>query len=69
MARRRLVRADACAILNRLSIRRGENVHVLPTSKLVDLADEARRAGYRKPKNANASRGVYFHAYLQRLCR
>jgi hypothetical protein len=65
----RLTRGEACAILSRLGIHRGEDANVLPTSKLVDLADEARRVGYRKPKFANASRGVYFHNHLQRKCR
>lgn len=53
-------------ILKRLEIKRGENVYKLPLSKLGELADEAKKHGYRKPKNANGSTGRYFHDHLQR---
>jgi hypothetical protein len=68
MARRRYG-IDACGILNRIGIRRGEDFHVLSSTKVDQLVTAAKEIGYRKPKNANGSRGRYFHAYLQRLCR
>jgi hypothetical protein len=54
--------------LRELKIPRGENFFVLPSSKVSELLDVADEYKYRKPKNANGSRGRYFHAYLQRLC-
>lgn len=66
---RRLSRVNACEILQRAGVPRGEDFHTLSSSKVDALLAEAKRAGYRKPKNANGSRGRYFHAYLQRKCR
>ncbi len=60
---------DACGILSRIGISRGEDFHRLPSSKVERLLEAADDRKYRKPKNANGSRGRYFHAYLQRLCR
>lgn len=65
----RMHKTDACAILSRIGIRRGENFHVLSPSKVDELVTAAIAAKYHKPKNANGSRGRYFHAYLQRACR
>ena len=65
----RLSKHDACAILNRIGIRRGEDFHTLSSSKVDELVTAAVAAKYHKPKNANGSRGRYFHAYLQRTCR
>jgi len=67
--RGRISSGEACSILNRIGIPRGEDFHTLSSSKVDALVDEAKRRGYKKPKNANGSRGRYFHAYLQRSCR
>ena len=69
MAKRSHIKSDACVILKELGIPRGENFHVLRSSKVDELLDVARKYGYQKPKNANGSRGRYFHDYLQRACR
>ncbi len=61
-------RPDACEILGRLGIKRGEDFHVLRSGVVERLLDEAQQHGYRKPKSANGSKGRYFHQYLQRLC-
>ena len=50
-------------------IRPGTDFHTLSSSQVTDLLLAADLFKYRKPKNANGSRGRYFHAYLQRLCR
>lgn len=63
---RKVSSAQACTILDRLRIPVGADFHT--TSKGEELAEEARKVGYRKPKNANGSTGRYFHQYLQRLC-
>lgn len=65
----RLSKATACAILSRIGIARGEDFHALSSSKVDELVTAAVAAKYHKPKNANGSRGRYFHAYLQRACR
>jgi hypothetical protein len=44
----------------------GADFHTLSNSQVDALLYEANRASYRKPKNANGSRGRYFHALLQR---
>lgn len=71
MAGRRLSRADACEILDRIGIARGgdSDFFVLSTSKVSDLVDAARKVGYRKSRNAPGSTARMFHKYLQRLCR
>ncbi len=65
----RMSRGDACSIMNRIGIRRGDDFHVLSSSKVDELVTAAIAAKYHKPKNANGSRGRYFHQFLQRLCR
>jgi hypothetical protein len=67
MARRRK-QLDACGVLQRVGISPSTNFFVLPSSKVSALLEEADAHGYRKPKNANGSRGRYFYAYLQRRC-
>ncbi len=64
---RKVSSGQACTILDRLRIPVGADFHT--TSKGVELADEARKVGYRKPRGANGSTGRYFHSYLQKLCR
>ncbi len=66
---RKVSRAGACDILSRVGIPRGEDFHVLSSSKVDHLLTEARRVGYRKSRSAPGSRGRMFHQYLQRLCR
>ncbi len=66
---RKVSSAQACSILDRLRIPVGADPHVHSSSKMDEVVAEARKVGYRKPKNANGSTGRYFHEYLQRLCR
>ena len=40
--------------------------HTLPSSKVEVILDQARLCGYRKPKNANGSKGRYFFYAVQR---
>lgn len=58
--------SNARGTLQRLGIPLGNDYHTLHSSKAQELADEAKKAGYRKPANANGSTGRYFHDYLQR---
>jgi hypothetical protein len=44
----------------------GRDYHALPSSVVCELLEYADEMKYRKPKNANGSRGRYFHAYLVR---
>lgn len=54
--------SEALVILNRLNA--NADFHTLSSSVVDELLKEADKIGYRKPKNANGSRGRYFHAYL-----
>lgn len=65
---RRIDRPTACAILDRAGAR-GRDFYALPSSSVDVIVEAAKRVGYRKPKNANGSRGRYFYAYLERVCR
>jgi hypothetical protein len=58
--------SDAHDILQRAGVARGANFHTLNSSQVEALLVEADRVKYRKPKNANGSRGRYFHDYVQR---
>jgi hypothetical protein len=60
-------RSDALDILNRCNAK--GNFFALPSSTVDALLAEADRVKYRRPKNANGSRGRYFHAYLSRRAR
>jgi hypothetical protein len=42
------------------------NFHALPAAAVESLLVFADEYHYRKPRNANGSRGRYFHALLQR---
>jgi len=64
-----LTPAAACEVLQKTGIPRGTNFYVLSSSKVSELLEFADVYGYRKPKNANGSRGRYFHELLQRRCR
>lgn len=59
-------RSEAREILSRLRIAIGTDFHVLRSSTVEALLAEADRYGYRKPANANGSRGRYFYNLLQR---
>ena len=41
----------------------------LPSSAVSVLVEMARKQGYRKPRNANGSRGRYYFAAIQRQYR
>jgi hypothetical protein len=61
-----LSRTEAREILERYAVPLGADFHTLPPSQAVLLAEKAKLAGYRKPRNANGSTARYYHAYLQR---
>jgi hypothetical protein len=66
----RLTGYDATNILGLVGIPRGTDFYTLSASQVCALVDQADLYGYRKPRNANGSRGRYFYAFLQRLmCR
>lgn len=44
-----------------------DDFHTLRSETVEALLHFADTFGYRKPRNANGSRGRYFHAYLKRL--
>lgn len=59
-------RDNAQATLAGLNIGLGQDFYTLSSSQVSELLLEADRVRYRKPRNANGSRGRYFHALLQR---
>lgn len=56
----------ASDILSRVGADRDTDFHTLPSRQVDRLLEFADLYKYRKPKNANGSRGRYFFAYLQR---
>ncbi len=60
---------DYSNALSRLADLLQRDFCTLSSSEVQRVLDEADEAGYRKPKNANGSRGRYFHALLQRRKR
>lgn len=60
---------DSRLILEACKIPLAADFHTLSTTQVSDLLDYADRQKYRKPKNANGSRGRYFHALIQRRAR
>ena len=66
-AKPRMTAHDARLILSRCGIRPDVDYDVLRSSVVADLLEWADKVGYRKPKNANGSRGRYFHAHLTRI--
>lgn len=58
--------ATAHDALQRAGVPLGADYHTLHSSQVDALLIEADRLKYRKPRNANGSRGRYFHDYLQR---
>lgn len=47
----------------------GVDFHALRSDTVRELLDWADAYGYRAPANANGSRGLYFHSYLERIAR
>jgi hypothetical protein len=56
-------------LLRALKIDPTQNFYTLSASQVDGLLVEADRVRYRKPRNANGSRGRYFYARLQRTLR
>lgn len=65
----KLNRSAARDILQRCHVDIDSDFHVLGSGAVERLLVEAARLGYRKPRNANGSRGRYFHAYVTRAAR
>ena len=61
-----MTRYEARNILAACGVPLGANFHVLPAATVDLLLGHADARRYRKPRNANGSRGRYWHAYLQR---
>lgn len=59
-------RTNARHTLQLCNIRVGQDFHTLSTRQVDLLLAEADRVKYRKPRNANGSRGRYFHDLMQR---
>lgn len=57
---------NAIEVLKRLNAQPGQDFFTMSPAQVCDLLVEADRMKYRKPKNANGSRGRYFYAMLQR---
>lgn len=57
---------NARKILHDCEVAIGANFHTLDASQVLHLLEWADTCHYRKPRNANGSRGRYFHAKLQR---
>ena len=62
-------KSDAINFLTRSGIAAGANFYTLARSQVCDLLAFADLVKYRKPRNANGSRGRYFHEYCQRVAR
>lgn len=62
-------RQNARAVLKAANIAIGQDFYTLSAWQVGMLLDEADRVKYFKPRNANGSRGRYFHALLQRRAR
>jgi hypothetical protein len=65
----RLTSREAHAILARCKVNPHVPFHALSPFHVDALLTEADARRYRKPKNANGSRGRYFHAYVVRALR
>lgn len=61
--------SQARGVLTACGIARGTDFHTLSTSTVESLLAWADHYKYRKPKNANGSRGRYFHNLMQRRAR
>lgn len=56
-------------ILRNCAIPIGADFHTLPSGKVFSLLCWMDSCGYRKPRNANGSRGRYFHDMMQRRAK
>lgn len=61
-----MTRQEALNILARCEISAGTDFFTLSSSTIDRLLSEADAVKYRKPKNANGSRGRYFYAFVTR---
>ena len=61
----KMTKETARAMVRSRGISLSANFHTLSSSKVSALLEVADLMKYRKPKNANGSRGRYFFAYLQ----
>jgi len=52
--------------LRSIGVQKDQDFYELSSDQVERLLEEARRVGYRKPKNANGSTARYFYARLQR---
>lgn len=57
---------DASEILSRCNLQARPDFFTLPAATVESLLAHADAVKYRKPKNANGSRGRYFYAYVCR---
>lgn len=64
----RLTPTDAGSMLRQAGLDpyNAPDFFTLPADTVEALLAEADRHGYRKPRNANGSRGRYFYAYILR---
>lgn len=62
-------RLNARETLRLCGIHIGSDFHTLRSCQIDALLVEADRVKYRKPRNANGSRGRYFHDMLQRRAK
>lgn len=62
-------KADALRVLDMCGIPLGVDFHMLRCDQVERLVEQADIRRYRKPKNANGSRGRYFHDLMQRRAR
>lgn len=65
----RVDRTTARNILAQCGAPLDSDFHTLGRGVVCALLDSADLLGYRKPRNANGSRGRYFHAYLVRAAQ
>lgn len=66
---RTVARAHARNVLSACNIEVGADYYTLRSSQVSDLIAWADNDRYRKPANANGSRGRYYHDMLQRRAK
>lgn len=64
-----MTRTEAFDILHRVHAKVNQDFHTLSHDQVDVLLSEADRVKYRKPKNANGSRGRYFYQFISRRAR
>jgi hypothetical protein len=65
--KKKLSACDAKKLLEAEGIPFGVDVHSIGVANLGRVAEVAKQAGYRKPKNAPGSTGRMYYQYLNRL--